>query len=61
LYQALQGVKNRSNTNDTTALNPAVLLGEVESELDETFREQILKKLKMGFNKVRTGVAHRSQ
>jgi hypothetical protein len=61
LNQALQVVKNRSNTKDTTALNPAILLGEVESELDETFREQILKKLKMGFNKVRTGVAERSQ
>ena len=61
LYTALQVVKNRSNTKDTTALNPAILLAEVESELDETFRAQILKKLKMGFNKVRTGVADRAQ
>ena len=61
LAEALQGVENKGVPKDTTSLNPAALLGEVESELDQTFREQILKKLKTGFSKVRTGVADRSQ
>jgi hypothetical protein len=61
LSQALQVVENKGIPKDTTSLNPAALLGEVESELDQTFREQILRKLKTGFSKVRTAVADRSQ
>lgn len=61
LSEAMSGVENRDVSRDTTSLNPATLLGEVESELDQTFREQILKKLKMGFSKVRTAVADRSE
>ena len=61
LSEALQVVENKGVPKDTTSLNPAALLGEVESELDQTFREQILKKLKTGFSKVRTAVADRSQ
>ncbi|MGB5402385.1 hypothetical protein [Robiginitalea sp.] len=61
LAEALLGVENSGVPTDTTSLNPAALLGEVESELDQTFREQILKKLKTGFSKVRTAVADRSE
>jgi hypothetical protein len=61
LSEALQVVENKGIPRDTTSLNPSALLGEVESELDQTFREQILKKLKTGFSKVRTAVADRSQ
>ncbi|MGA9239696.1 hypothetical protein [Robiginitalea sp.] len=61
LSEALQVVENKGVPRDSTSLNPAALLGEVESELDQTFREQILKKLKTGFSKVRTAVADRSQ
>ena len=61
LTEALQVVENKGVPQDTTSLNPAALLGEVESELDQSFREQILKKLKTGFSKVRTAVADRSQ
>jgi hypothetical protein len=61
LSEALEVVENKGVPRDTTSLNPAALLGEVESELDQTFREQILKKLKTGFSKVRTAVADRSE
>jgi len=61
LVEALEVVESRSVPKDTTSLNPAALLGEVESELDQTFREQILTKLKTGFSKVRTAVADRSE
>lgn len=61
LLEALEVVESRSVPKDTTSLNPSTLLGEVESELDQSFREQILKKLKTGFSKVRTAVADRSE
>ncbi|MGB5652761.1 MAG: hypothetical protein WBM56_02910 [Robiginitalea sp.] len=60
LSQALRVAENKSVATDTVILNPARLLGEVESELDQSFRDQILKKLKTGYNKVRTAVADRS-
>lgn len=61
LSEALLAVEGHSAAQDTITLNPSMLLGEVESELDLTFREQILKKLKTGYNKVRTAVADRQQ
>jgi hypothetical protein len=61
LVRALEELEARDPQRDTTGVNPATLLDEAESELDQTFREQILRKLKMGFSKVRTGVADRSQ
>ena len=36
------------------------LLAEAETEMDQTFREQLFIKLKNGFNKVRTAVADRN-
>ncbi|MGB5272571.1 MAG: hypothetical protein WBN39_00825 [Flavobacteriaceae bacterium] len=41
-------------------VNPAALLATVEEELDQSFRDQILDKLKSGFEKVRTAVAQRN-
>ena len=61
LTQAMQVADNKGIPTDTVTVNPARLLGEVESELDESFREKVLKKLKTGYNKVRTAVADRSE
>ncbi len=41
-------------------INPTALLANVEEELDQSFRDQILEKLKSGFEKVRTAVAQRN-
>lgn len=41
-------------------INAMALLDQVESELDQTFREQIFESLKEGFLKVRTAVADRN-
>ncbi len=41
--------------------NGASLLAEVEGELDESFRDQVFEKLKLGFIKVRTAVADRNK
>lgn len=50
-----QKIKNQKGKIDAMAL-----LDEVESELDQTFRAQILESLKEGFLKVRTAVADRN-
>lgn len=42
------------------SVDAAALLGEVEDELDQSFRDQIFEKLKTGFVKVRTAVADRN-
>lgn len=41
-------------------IDPTALLAKVEEELDRSFRDQILEKLKSGFEKVRTAVAQRN-
>jgi hypothetical protein len=41
-------------------VDPKALLANVEEELDQSFRDQILEKLKSGFEKVRTAVAQRN-
>lgn len=42
------------------SIDAMVLLSEVESELDKSFRDQIFESLKSGFFKVRTAVADRN-
>ena len=43
------------------SVNAMALLSEAESEMDQTFREQLFNKLRKGFNKVRTAVADRNE
>ena len=45
---------------EDNAVDASALLSQVEDELDQSFRDQILEKLKTGFNKVRTAVADRN-
>lgn len=42
------------------SVNPDELLSQVEEELDQSFRDKILEKLKSGYSKVRTAVADRN-
>lgn len=44
----------------TNNVDPKTLLTTVEEELDQSFRDQIFEKLKIGFEKVRTAVAQRN-
>ncbi|MEM9141557.1 MAG: hypothetical protein AAGA86_01130 [Bacteroidota bacterium] len=44
---------------EVNAVDPMVLLAEVEDELDSSFRDQIFEKLKIGLSKMRTAVADR--
>ncbi|NHF60908.1 hypothetical protein FK220_016265 [Flavobacteriaceae bacterium TP-CH-4] len=52
-------VSNRLLRNDQT-VDAMALLADVEEELDQSFRDEILEKLKTGFLKVRTAVAQRN-
>lgn len=47
-------IKNSKN------IDALALLSDVESELDETFKEKVLEALKVGYKKVRTAVAQRN-
>ncbi len=43
------------------SVDAMALLGEVEDELDQSFRDQIFESLKTGFQKVRTAVVQRNE
>ncbi|UGU14864.1 hypothetical protein LS482_14315 [Sinomicrobium kalidii] len=45
----------------TGTIDATALLEEVESELDQSFRDKVFEALKDGFKKVRTAVANRNQ
>lgn len=55
--QAQISVQRQVNPETVDAM---ALLAEAETEMDQTFREQLFIKLKNGFNKVRTAVADRN-
>jgi hypothetical protein len=61
LGQAQVAIARQSQNDSVPGVNALALLGEAEQELDRSFREQILEKLRSGFQKVRTAVADRDQ
>lgn len=60
LQQAREQITSNSKRDTLSGVDPMQLLDRAEDELDLTFREQILEKLKTGINKVRTSVADRN-
>ncbi|WP_445385665.1 hypothetical protein ACT6NV_02330 [Robiginitalea sp. IMCC44478] len=56
--QALISMQSQMAPDSVDAM---ALLSEAESEMDQTFREQLFNKLRKGFNKVRTAVADRNE
>lgn len=61
LRSAMDSYALQRETKADTTIDAMALLNEVEMELDQTFRGQILEKLKTGFEKVRTSVADRNK
>lgn len=57
LRQAQKEILTGKLINSDKSVNPEELLSQVEEELDQSFRDKILEKLKSGYNKVRTAVA----
>lgn len=60
LRQAQEDIARDQYAADRTDVDAMALLSDAEEELEQTFREQILEKLKTGFNRVRTAVASRN-
>lgn len=60
LLKAQKDILRERLFNKDNSVNAMALLTEVEDELDQSFRDQILESLKTGFLKVRTAVADRN-
>ncbi|UCD62089.1 MAG: hypothetical protein JSV59_05865 [Flavobacteriaceae bacterium] len=60
LIRAQKEILTEKLINSDKSVNPEALLSEVEEELDQSFRDKILEKLKSGYNKVKTAVADRN-
>ncbi|GAA4277150.1 hypothetical protein [Aquimarina mytili] len=58
LLQAQREITTKKIIKSNT-VSASALLQDVESELDETFKERVFEALKTGFQKVKTTVAHR--
>ncbi len=60
LVQAQNEVLEETLVRKDNSIDPNALLSQVELELDQSFRDQIFDKLKIGFKKVRTALADRN-
>ncbi|WP_052958745.1 hypothetical protein [Maribacter thermophilus] len=60
LLKAQKDILRERLFNKDNSVDAMALLTEVEGELDQSFRDQILESLKTGFLKVRTAVADRN-
>ncbi|MEJ2585172.1 MAG: hypothetical protein P8Z38_09030 [Robiginitalea sp.] len=61
LRRAQQAIAGEDSSRVQPAVDPSLLLSEAEDELDQTFREKIMEKIKSGVTRVRTGVAQRNK
>ena len=61
LREALQALATEEGSGNQSSVDPAILLAQAEDELDLTFREQILEKLKTEYTRIRNSVADRSK
>jgi len=59
LNQARESITLQMDKDTVRSVDAMALLDRVEEELDQTFREKIMDKLKTGVNKLRTAVAER--
>jgi len=61
LLEAQRELSGRRILNSTSGkVDPRVLLSEVESELEQSFREKVFEALGQGFKKIRTAVVERN-
>ncbi len=60
LYEAQQKLTQQQLLS-ATSMTPSALLEEVETALDESFKERVFEALKIGFQKLKTSVAEKGQ
>ena len=61
LLKAQQAMAGQGGSEDPPSLDPSILLAQAEDELDLTFREQILEKLRKEYTRIRSSVADRNK
>ena len=61
LLEAQQSILIQGGTEDRSSLDPSLLLAQAEDELNQTFREQILEKLRKEYTRIRNSVADRNK
>ena len=61
LRQAQQAMARQDTLPERSSVDPSVLLAEAEDELDQTFREKIMEKVKSGVTRLRTSVAQNNK
>lgn len=61
LLEAMQAIAAEEGAGNQFSVDPSTLLAQAEDELDQTFREQILEKLKTEYTRIRNSVAARSK
>ena len=61
LLQAQEAIAARDTTEAAPYADASALLAQAEEELDQTFREQMVQKLREGYNRMRQAVAARKQ
>ena len=61
LRQAQQAIARQDSLARQPSVDPAVLLAQAEDELDQTFREKIMEKVKSGVTRLRTSVAQNNK
>lgn len=60
LLQKAQRELAAESIQQSNRINASTLLSEVESDLEETFKEKVYEALKIGFNKLKTSVVERN-
>jgi hypothetical protein len=61
LWQARQAIARQDSLAEQPSVDPFILLAQAEDELDQTFREKIMEKVKSGVTRLRTAVAQNNK
>ena len=61
LREAQQAISGQGDPADQPSVDPSLLLSQVEDELDHTFREKIMEKVKSGVTRLRSAVAQNNK
>jgi len=61
LREAQQAIAGQEEAADQPSVDPSLLLSQVEDELDQTFREKIMEKVKSGVTRLRSAVAQNNK
>lgn len=61
LHEAQQTIVGKGGSEGQPSVDPSMLLAQAEDELDQTFREKIMEKLRTEYTRIRSSVADRNK